>query len=152
LDVRLARSEVGDRNVAELMRELGANLGGESSGHIIASDHLPSGDGLLSFLLVSQAMLETDSPLSVLADEIELAPCIENAYRVLEKTPLESLPELLEIVTREEKSLGTEGRVLLRYSGTELKIRLLVESLVPNQAEDVFHTLEQALRKALKFA
>ncbi len=152
LDVRLARSEVGDRNVAELMRELGANLGGESSGHIIASDHLPSGDGLLSFLLVSQAMLETDSPLSVLADEIDLAPCIENAYRVLEKPPIESLPELMEIVAREEKSLGKEGRVLLRYSGTELKIRLLVESLVPNQAEDVFHTLEQALRKALKFA
>ena len=152
LDVRLARSEVGDRNVAELMRELGANLGGESSGHIIASDHFPSGDGLLSFLLASQAMFETDSPLSVLADEIDLAPCIENAYRVLEKTPLESLPELMEIVTREEQILGKEGRVLLRYSGTELKIRLLVEALDSNQAEDVFHTLEQALRKALKFA
>jgi phosphoglucosamine mutase len=152
LDVRLARSEVGDRNVAELMRELGGNLGGESSGHIIASDHLPSGDGLLSFLLASQAMLETDSPLSVLADEIDLAPCIENAYRVLEKTPLESLPELLEIVTREEQSLGKEGRVLLRYSGTELKIRLLVEALASNQAEEVFLTLEQALRKALRFA
>lgn len=152
LDVRLARSEVGDRNVAELMRELGANLGGESSGHIIAGDHLPSGDGLLSFLLASQAVLETDSPLSVLADEIDLAPCIENAYRVLDKTPLESLPELMEIVTREEQILGKEGRVLLRYSGTELKIRLLVEALDSNQAEDVFHTLEQALRKALKFA
>ena len=61
LDVRLARSEVGDRNVAELMRELGANLGGESSGHIISSDHLPTGDGLLSFLLASQAVLETNS-------------------------------------------------------------------------------------------
>lgn len=152
LDVRLARSEVGDRNVAELMRELGANLGGESSGHIIAGDHLPSGDGLLSFLLASQAVLETDSPLSVLADEIDLAPCIENAYRVRDKTPLESLPELMEIVTREEQILGKEGRVLLRYSGTELKIRLLVEALDSNQAEDVFHTLEQALRKALKFA
>ena len=152
LDVRLARSEVGDRNVVELMRELGANLGGESSGHIIASDHLPSGDGLLSFLLASQAVLETDSPLSVLADEIDLAPCIENAYRVRDKTPLESLPELMEIVTREEQILGKEGRVLLRYSGTELKIRLLVEALDSNQAEDVFHTLEQALRKALKFA
>jgi phosphoglucosamine mutase len=152
LNVRLARSDIGDRNVAELMRELGANLGGESSGHIIASDHLPSGDGLLSFLLASQAMLETDSPLSVLANEIDLAPCVENAYLVLEKTPLESLPELLEIVAREEKSLGKEGRVLLRYSGTEPKIRLLVEALAPNQAGDVFHTLEQALRKALKFA
>jgi phosphoglucosamine mutase len=152
LDVRLARSEVGDRNVAELMRELGANLGGESSGHIIASDHLPSGDGLLSFLLASQAMLETDSPLSVLANEIDLAPCVENAYLVLEKPPLESLPELMEIVAREEKSLGKEGRVLLRYSGTEPKIRLLVEALAPNQAGDVFHTLEKALRKALKFA
>jgi phosphoglucosamine mutase len=151
-DVHLARSEVGDRNVAELMRELGANLGGESSGHIISSDHLPSGDGLLSFLLASQAMFETDSPLSVLADEIDLAPCIENAYRVLEKTPLESLPELMEIVTREEQILGKEGRVLLRYSGTELKIRLLVEALDSNQAKEVFHTLEQALRKALKFA
>jgi phosphoglucosamine mutase len=134
------------------MRELGTNLGGESSGHIISSDHLPSGDGLLSFLLASQAMLETDSPLSVLADEIDLAPSIENAYSVLEKIPLESLPELLELVAREEQSLGKEGRVVLRYSGTELKIRLLVESLIPSQAEEVFHTLEQALRKALKFA
>ena len=152
LDVRLARSEVGDRNVAELMRELGANLGGESSGHIIASDHLPSGDGLLSFLLASQAVLETDSPLSVLADQIDLAPCVENAYRVLKKTPLESLPELMELVAREEQILGKEGRVLLRYSGTELKIRLLVEALELKQAEEVFHTLEQALRKSLKFA
>ena len=151
-DVRLARSEVGDRNVAELMKELGANLGGESSGHIIASDHLPTGDGLLSFLLASQAMLETDFPLSVLADEIELAPCIENAYRVLEKTPLESLPELLELVSSEEQSLGKYGRVLLRYSGTEPKIRLLVEALESKQAEEVFHTLQQALRKLLIFA
>ena len=58
----------------------------------------------------------------------------------------------MEIVTREEQILGKEGRVLLRYSGTELKIRLLVEALDSNQAEDVFHALEQALRKALKFA
>jgi phosphomannomutase len=55
-------------------------------------------------------------------------------------------------VTREEQSLGKEGRVLLRYSGTELKIRLLVEALASNQAEEVFLTLEQALRKALRFA
>lgn len=151
-DVSLVRSEVGDCHVAELMRKLGTNLGGEPSGHIISSDHLTSGDGLLSFLLASQAMLETDFPLSVLADEIDLVPCIENAYPILEKTSLESLPELLEIVAREEQRLGKEGRVLLRYSGTELKIRLLVEALDSKQAEAVFRILENALRKALKFA
>ena len=151
-DVSLVRSEVGDYHVAELMRKLGANLGAESSGHIISSDHLTSGDGLLSFLLASQAMLETDFPLSVLAEEIDLVPCIENDYPILEKTSLVSLPELLEIVAREEQHLGKEGRVLLRYSGTELKIRLLVEALDSKQAEAVFRILENALRKALKFA
>ena len=58
----------------------------------------------------------------------------------------------MELVAREEQILGKEGRVLLRYSGTELKIRLLVEALELKQAEEVFHTLEQALRKSLKFA
>ncbi len=124
---RVCRAAVGDRYVVERMRAEGAMLGGESSGHIICAEISPTGDGLVAALKVIQVMLATGKPLSVLRQRLAKFPQISTAVVVREKKPLESLPDLSAALESVEAELGTGGRVLVRYSGTEPKLRLLVE-------------------------
>jgi phosphoglucosamine mutase len=124
---RVLRSAVGDRYVAEKMRAEGATLGGESSGHVICMDICPTGDGLVAALRVAAVMLETGKPLSELRKVLRKFPQASAALRVAEKKPIDSLPALSAEIGRIEGELGTRGRVLVRYSGTEPKLRLLVE-------------------------
>lgn len=126
-DGRLVATPVGDRYVAEAMVEGGFNLGGENSGHIICTDVSPCGDGLAAALLVLRAMVTTGRPLSELRRVIQLYPQATRALRVGAKPPMETLPSLTAAIRRAEERLGRDGRVLVRYSGTEPKIRLLVE-------------------------
>lgn len=124
---RVLRSAVGDRHVLHLMRAHGASLGGESSGHIICADVSPTGDGLVAALRVLAVMHETGRTLSDLRRDLVLFPQRSIALRVRDKLPLESLPTLGTAMAELERELGARGRLLVRYSGTESKLRLLVE-------------------------
>ncbi len=124
---RVVRSPVGDRYVAEKMRAEGAMLGGESSGHVVCFDFGPTGDGLVAALKVIGVMQETGRPLSQLRQVMRKFPLRATALVVREKLPLESLGTLGGVIRSLERELGSSGRVLVRYSGTEPKLRFLVE-------------------------
>jgi phosphoglucosamine mutase len=124
---RVVRTDVGDRYVAEQMRATGAVLGGESSGHIICRDLGPTGDGLAAALKVAAVMLDTGRPLSELRSVLRRFPQATSAIAVRSKPPVESLPVLAAAMRALEADLGRKGRVLVRYSGTEPKLRFLVE-------------------------
>ena len=124
---RVIRTGVGDRYVLEEMRSRGLNLGGEQSGHIIFGDWATTGDGLIAGLQVLRIMKETGEPLSQLRKCLKKFPQCSRNLRVRTKPPIEELVEAQKIMKETEKKLGDYGRVLLRYSGTESLIRLLVE-------------------------
>ncbi|MBP6508674.1 MAG: phosphoglucosamine mutase [Opitutaceae bacterium] len=124
---RVLRTAVGDRYVIERMRAEGATLGGESSGHIICADVSPTGDGLIAALKVMEIMRATGRPLSELRRSLEKFPQLTAALRVREKRELSQCVGLAACIAELELELGALGRVLVRYSGTEAKLRLLVE-------------------------
>ena len=126
--IKLEVTGVGDRLVIESMREHGYSLGGENSGHIIFSDNATTGDGVMSALKVLAIMKRTGKKLSELADCMEEYPAELHAINVKEKPPITEVPELHDAIIEAERSMGEEGRVLVRYSGTENKIRVLVEA------------------------
>jgi len=149
---RVVRSAVGDRYVAQLMRSEGASLGGESSGHIVNFEYGPTGDGLVAALMVAGVMQETGRPLSELRQALAKFPQRSLALVVREKLPLEKLSALPEAVRALERELGSRGRVLVRYSGTEPKLRLLVEASSEEQAGAGMERLIAAARSELELA
>ncbi len=124
---RVERTAVGDRYVIERMLATGATLGGESSGHIIFSDTSPTGDGLVAALKVIEVMLATGRPLSELRRTLVKFPQATRNLRVRERRELAACGSLVEAISTLENELGERGRVLVRFSGTEAKLRLLVE-------------------------
>jgi phosphoglucosamine mutase len=130
---RVVRTPVGDRYVIERMLAEDAQLGGESSGHVICADVSPTGDGLVAALKVLAVMLATGRPLSELRRQLVKFPQLSVALKVRTKKPLETLAHLPAAIRAVEAEFGARGRVLVRYSGTESKLRLLVEG--PTQAE-----------------
>jgi phosphoglucosamine mutase len=145
--LKLFRSQVGDRNVAALMQEKGCNLGGESSGHVVANDYLPTGDGLYTALLVAHAMVRSSKSLRELARSISLWPSKISAVTVKEKIPLAEKPAMVKSVEEAKLQLGQNGRILLRYSGTEPKIRLLVEGKQEDLVAETFDLLSEIIEK-----
>ncbi len=124
---RVIRTNVGDRYVLEEMHGRGLNLGGEQSGHIIFGDWATTGDGLIAGLQVLKIMKETGEPLSQLRKCLKKFPQAARNLRVRSKPPTAELIDAQKIIKETEKKLGDYGRVLLRYSGTESLIRLLIE-------------------------
>ncbi len=124
---RLERTDVGDRYVVERMREGGFNLGGEQSGHLLLLDHTTTGDGLVSALQVLRVMLEQQIPLSRLAKAMRPVPQVLRNLRVSKKPPIDSLDRSSRIIDQVTRELGKDGRVLVRYSGTEQKCRVMIE-------------------------
>ncbi|MES2507519.1 MAG: phosphoglucosamine mutase [Verrucomicrobiota bacterium] len=124
---RVIRTNVGDRYVLEEMHSRGLNLGGEQSGHIIFGDWATTGDGLIAGLQVLKIMKETGEPLSHLRKCLKKFPQAARNLRVRSKPPITELADAQKIIKETEKKLGDYGRVLLRYSGTESLIRLLIE-------------------------
>ena len=146
---KVDRVDVGDRNVANRMRELGANIGGESSGHIIFSDFATTGDGLLAAVKIIELMRTTGKALSELRKEISLFPQSTTNLKVAQKRPLAGLRFFQSVIKATEQDLGDEGRVLVRYSGTESKLRLLVEGKDDLQVAKAIKAIEIAASKDL---
>jgi phosphoglucosamine mutase len=147
---RVCRTPVGDRYVIKRMLAEGATLGGEASGHIICSEISPTGDGLVAALKIVEVMLATAQPLSELRRALTKFPQFSRALAVREKKPLETLPTLSGAIAALERELGTQGRVLVRYSGTEAKLRLLVEGPTAAAVQTGLASLEQAARADLE--
>jgi phosphoglucosamine mutase len=120
-------SKVGDRYVLEDMRRLDASVGGEDSGHMIFLDHHTTGDGILAALQLIAAMLRTEKPLSELAGWLQLFPQKLINVKVTSKPDLSTVPEIAGVIAQAERDLGEQGRVLVRYSGTENLCRVMVE-------------------------
>ncbi len=132
--VRLVRTKVGDRYVVEEMRRLGASFGGEQSGHLIFLDHATTGDGALAALRLLAVAVSLGQPLSRLAQCYEKVPQQLLNVAVKERRDLGSLPHVNRAILDAERRLGGDGRVLVRFSGTEPKVRILVES--PNEGRN----------------
>jgi phosphoglucosamine mutase len=144
----LARVPVGDRYVLEEMLRSGANLGGEQSGHIIFLDDATTGDGLLTALKMA-CLVALRGPLDELISGLKIFPQTIVNIHVKSKPPLESLPVVSAAIDKATKTLGAAGRVVVRYSGTEPKARVMVEA---ERAEDVTlwaETLASAIRTAI---
>jgi len=123
----VVRTQVGDRYVFQAMLEGGHNLGGEQSGHIILRDWTTTGDGIIAALQVLAILRRKDRPMSELARLFDPFPQVLINVDVEKKPPLQGLVRLQSEISRIEKDLGNTGRVLVRYSGTENKVRILVE-------------------------
>ena len=120
-------SKVGDRYVLEDMLKLGAVIGGEDSGHMIFLDHHTTGDGIITALQLLAAMVRTGKPLSELARMMDVYPQKLLNVNVRSKPDITTVPQVMEVIERIEKELGEEGRVLVRYSGTQNMCRVMVE-------------------------
>ena len=127
--IKLEQTKVGDRYVLERMQEIGANLGGEQSGHIIMLDRNTTGDGLLSALLLLEVLVKTGKPLSELASIMEVLPqALVNAkVPNHKKDRYMEYPEIADAIEKLNAKFAGEGRVLIRPSGTEPKVRVMIE-------------------------
>ena len=146
---KVIRTKVGDRYVIEEMVRQNLNLGGEQSGHMIFRDYTTTGDGIISALQILRIMQATGKPLSELKKCLKKYPQAQRNLQVKEKPPLETLPAITKLVSDVEKELNGKGRVLLRYSGTEPKIRLLIEgrdrAQIDRQADHIAQAIEAAI-------
>jgi len=127
LGVKLERTAVGDRYVVECMRKNGYSFGGEQSGHLIFLDHMTTGDGILAALQLLAIMIKRNKPLSELALGMESYPQVLQNVRTVTKIAVENIPGFSEARTKMEAKLGAEGRILVRPSGTEPVIRVMIE-------------------------
>ncbi len=147
-DISLARAAVGDRYVLEEMLRSGNVLGGEQSGHIIFLDDSPAGDGLLTAVKVA-SLVSMKGSLDALVAGIKDYPQIILNVKVRSKPPLESLPEVSRALAEAEAALGENGRVVVRYSGTEQLARVMVEAEHDSDVKRWSESLAAALRSSI---
>ena len=140
---------VGDRYVIETMREKNLSLGGEQSGHLIFLDYVTTGDGIISALHVLNLMKQKDKPLRELASFMEEYPQKLLSMPVRERIPIEQLKVLSGVISDADKALQASGRVVVRYSGTENKIRLLVEAKDASDVDLWLGKLTDAVKEEL---
>lgn len=142
-------AQVGDRYVLEMMRETGACLGGEDSGHMIFLDHHTTGDGLLAALRLLEVMVTAKKPLSELARVMAVFPQMLLNVDVTEKPPIESVPEIQAAIDTAAAELGDKGRVLVRYSGTQPMCRVMVEGPTRTLTRQYCESIAAAVRRAI---
>jgi len=145
--IRVERSQVGDRYVVEMLRANGWRFGGEQSGHLIFLDHATTGDGLVAAIEILNVMIARQRPLSELAGVMTRYPQVLVNKRVKTKPPLGELPRVQAAIVSAESRLAGDGRVLVRYSGTEPKVRVMVEgadaNVIRTLADDIVDAFAQ---------
>lgn len=147
--INVETTGVGDRYVIERMREKGFNLGGEQSGHIIFMDYATTGDGIITALHVLKLMVEKQKTLNELSSFMNEYPQKISSIKVKKKIPIEEIPSLSRIIKESEESLGQNGRTVVRYSGTEHKIRVLVEAKEAADVEKWTTRINEVVEKEL---
>ena len=147
--IRLTRTAVGDKNVLEEMHRSGAKLGGEPSGHVIFSDFATTGDGLVTFLMLLRIMAEEGKSLGELVGDLRMLPQVIQNVGVKNKPPLDSVAPVRETLERCEEGLGTRGRIVLRYSGTEPLVRVMVEAEDEDEVNRIAEQLAESVRRNL---
>jgi phosphoglucosamine mutase len=148
LGIELVRTTVGDKYVMEEMQKRNLSLGGEQSGHIIFSDYLFTGDGLVTALNVMKTMAATGREVADLADDLTTFPQVLINVRVTEKPDLKKVPKVAAVIEEVEKRLAGKGRLLIRYSGTEPLLRVMLEG----QSTDEIQTMAQGIVAAVRQA
>jgi phosphoglucosamine mutase len=143
------QTKVGDRYVLEAMRVSGYTLGGEQSGHVIMSDHATTGDGILTALHVLERMAETGQSLASLASVVTRLPQVLVNVTGVDKARADDDAVLAAAVAEEEYALGDTGRILLRPSGTEPLVRVMVEAPTHELAQDVADRLAAVVLQQL---
>ena len=148
--IRLLRAPVGDKYVLEEMINTGATLGGEQSGHILFRDmDTTTGDGILTALRVMEVMARAGKPIAELVGDMKVFPQRIENVNVREKVPLDQLPEVMQTIHTAEAELDGNGRVVVRYSGTEKLARVMVEAESEEAMERHVRTISVALQRAI---
>ena len=147
-ELKLARTTVGDRYVIEEMQRIGANLGGEQSGHILFLDDATTGDGMLTAVKMA-SIISVMGPLDELVADLKVFPQKIVNVRVRQKPPLSLLPDVSRLLSEAEQALGASGRVVLRYSGTEPLARVMVEAEREEDVERWTDSLAEALKASI---
>lgn len=147
--IGVIRSPVGDRYVLETMLKEGLNFGGEKSGHIVFLDHNTTGDGMVTALKMAQIMIDEGKTLCDLKVGYEEFPQVEKSVAVREKKPIEQCPGLVDTISKIKRSLGEEGRVVVRYSGTEMVLRVMVEGADSEKVNEYADEISSAARAYL---
>ncbi len=148
IGAKLVRTQVGDRYVVEAMRAGGYNLGGEQSGHLVFLDHASTGDGMLAALQVLALMIRTGRPVSELAERsMQRVPQVLESITLTERRPLEGMQRLARTTAKIARALGADGRVLVRWSGTEPKLRIMLEGPGEDRIREWAKELADAARR-----
>jgi len=148
--IKMLRAPVGDKYVLEEMFKTGATLGGEQSGHIIFRDgDSTTGDGILTALRVIEAMTHARKPLHELVGDLKVFPQTIKNVRVKEKKPLDSLPEVATAIKQGDSELSGNGRIVVRYSGTEALARVMVEAESEEKMKRITESIAGAIQKAI---
>ena len=147
--IKLLRAPVGDKYVLEEMIKSGAILGGEQSGHIILSREATTGDGLLTAMRVIEIVAVSGQPLAQLVSGLKVFPQTIKNVRVREKKPLDQIPQVVEAIQNAERQLNGNGRVNVRYSGTESLARVMVEAENDETVQQLAATIAEAIQQAL---
>ncbi len=148
--IKLVRTQVGDRYVVEAMRAGGYNFGGEQSGHLVFLDHATTGDGVLAALQVLAVMVESGKRISDLGKQMIPFPQMLVNLKLKQRVPLESLPRFQKAKAEFEKKLGGKGRILVRYSGTEPLLRIMVEGEDRRETERIVNALAEKARAEIQ--
>jgi len=149
LDLKLFRTQVGDKYVLEQMMKLKANLGGEQSGHTIFLDDCPTGDGILTSLKMLEVMAANNLPLSRLVEDLEEFPQLLVNVEVSKKTDFNQFPEIISTMEEIKKRLGDSGRLNVRYSGTEPVARIMIEGQDRAEIEECAQQMANVISKYL---
>ncbi len=146
---KVVRTDNGDRYVIEAMSKGDFNLGGEASGHVIFSDYVPTGDGIISALQFLKLIKKTSIKVSEIRQYLYKNPQVLDSFSVSEKVPFDKMPTVVAMVKRIKDELKGQGRLLLRYSGTEKKCRIMIEGKERQRIEDMATDLAICIKEQI---